>query len=299
MAVFSPFAAKDCTSFVSGGLKSRAHHIKWRHIKMKKLYQFQLLAFILVLLLPVAANAYTFRPGVMTFEPYGNNASRFFRLANQESKITPLEISITAYEKDLDGKPVCGMEADEEFIVFPSQTVLMPGDEQMVQVKWIGDPDIDSEKVYSINVREVPLPEEERPEGAHAAGTKIKINVLVNYVGRIYVRPKNVRPSVVIESASIQRRIDSTMDNGEIADEQSLEIICANTGTARTNLKQMKFSVVPLEDNGIEDANGTVILSLKDIPALKTTLYAGGRRRFVVPWPKGLPDSPVTVLLNK
>jgi hypothetical protein len=96
---------------------------------MKPFIYFCTASLLIISLTCVTASAYTFGPGISTFTTNGANSSHFFSLKNKDLKITPVEIAMLACQKDIDGKLLIGKEAEDAFIVYPAQVVLMPGDE--------------------------------------------------------------------------------------------------------------------------------------------------------------------------
>jgi hypothetical protein len=80
----------------------------------------------------------------------------------------------------------------------------------------------------------------------------------------------------------------------------SLIITCKNKGTRQGKLLNAKFIVSPAELKKEDTRKSTsVVLSLKDIPGLASSIFANSSRRFVIPWPKSLPIGPVSVSLEQ
>lgn len=244
-------------------------------------------------LLPSLAFEYTVTPSLVTLQPRGSEASTFFRLDNKAARPAAVEISIQEHRKDLDGKTVPGAPADDDFIVYPAQIVMLPGDEVGVQVRWIGEPALGAERAYTLVAREVPIPREADAPDA-SAGVRVQVTVLVNYEGRIYVTPPGAKPRVVVESAA-----ERAGEGGSgAAAGPMLEVILANQGSAHQSLVNMSLLFVPLDPAGVALRQQAVRVAAGDVPAMRPHLLAGDRRRLLVPRPAGLPAGPFQVLLS-
>lgn len=254
---------------------------------------------VFALLLPARASAYTFSPEIATLTPAGDKSSVFFQLNNKTMKVAAVEITIDECHKDLAGKTVKVRDADEDFMIYPSQIVMMPGDEAGVQVRWIGNPELAGERAYTITAREVPIPQKDENESANAGGVLVKVTVLINYEGRIYVTPKGSEPDIVVESVT-ERTQDNQTGFGRSAGKLSvLEVICENKGTAHKEMSKMSFLITPVDKEGAPTKEKAIALTIKDVPLLKTNLLAGDRRQFVIPWPDNLPYGRIKVALTE
>ncbi len=253
---------------------------------------------IFSVLLPIRVAAYTFAPNLVTLRPVGSESSAFFRLNNKQMKAVAIEIVINECHKDIDGKIIQCKEAEEDFIVYPAQIVLMPGEEVGVQVRWIGEPDLTAERTYTIVSKQVPIPQK-ADEASSDSGARIKITVLINYEARIYVLPKGAKPEIVVESAIPRAQSKYAGENPAAEDASALEIICSNKGTAHKKMRAMSLILTPVDERGKPIKNKAVTLTVNDVPGLNTNLLAGGRRRFIIPWPAILPHGPINAILTE
>jgi P pilus assembly chaperone PapD len=153
-----------------------------------------------------------------------------------------------------------------------------------VQVRWIGPAALDTEHAYTVVTRQVPIPRAAADATEPAEGVHLDITVLMNYEVRVYVTPPGAKPKVVVESvATVPGKADS----------DQLEIMLVNQGTARASL-----GGASLELRAERSLPRNVItLPPGSLPALKTPILPGERRRLVVPRPSGLPPGPVRVSL--
>jgi len=214
-------------------------------------------------------------------------------------KVTAVEIAIYECHRDLDGKTTKGTEAEDDFIVYPAQIVMLPGDEVGVQVRWIGKRQLSREKAYTIVVREVPVPKQPDAEAEDTPQVRVDVTVLVNYEGRIYVAPEGAEPDIVAESVT---EIDqqTPAGGGDAAQAPTmLEVICANRGTARKKLKTMRLVLLPVNEQGKAIRDEAVTLTIEDVPDMKTTVFAGDRRRFLIPKPADLRPGPIRAVVTE
>jgi fimbrial chaperone protein len=145
-----------------------------------------------------------------------------------------------------------------------------------VRVKWLGTPKPEKELAYRILAEELPVNlEKEKQTGA-------RINMLIRYLGSVYIVPKGAKADVVLESATAQT---------DAAGKRQIELIFNNRGTAHSLLRDLRLK--------IQVGDKTVELgpeALKNVAG--ENLLAGQKRRFVLPWPEGLPDGSVRVTFD-
>jgi fimbrial chaperone protein len=244
----------------------------------------------LALWLPLSAPAYTVEPTLLRLGVSGGDSSAFVRLANKAIKPTAVEIVINEFGRDVDGRGVVGEQADDDFIIYPAQMILMPGDEASVQVRWIGATVSNVERAFALTTREVPMPRQDQ-EHSETEGVRINVNVLVNYDVRIYVTPRGAKPKVTVEAVAVR-------SPSEAAPAQ-LEVTLANQGTAHHSLRELSLLLMPLDSNGVPLRQPPVTLAARDVPGMSAALLAGGHRRLVIPWPADLPAGPVRAVLSE
>jgi fimbrial chaperone protein len=247
-----------------------------------------------VMCLPVPVYAYSFSPSLVTLRASGSDSSAFFRLENKGMKPTAVEITIHEHNKDIDGKTIPGAPADDDFIIFPAQLVMTPGDEVGVQVRWIGDPALSAERAYTLLTREIPIPR--KPADESSAGIRIEVTVLMNYEGRIYVTPQGAKPKVVVES--VTEHPQAPEGNPGATESAVLEVVLMNQGTAHQAMATLSLVVTPLSPTGTLLKQHAVKIAASKIQGMTPHLLAGERRRLRTPRPAGLPAGPVQVLLS-
>jgi fimbrial chaperone protein len=240
--------------------------------------------------LPTHLPAYTVEPNLLLLGAGGQESSAFLRLANPERRPAAIEIVVNEFRRDLDGRGVLGKEADERFIVYPAQVILMPGEEVSVQVRWIGTLDSPAEQAFALTTREVAIPRTGQ-ETHTETGVRISINVLMNYDVRIYVAPRGARAKLTVETATLRPQADRQPD--------LLEVTLANRGTAHHSLRELSLVLTALDGNGNPLPQPPLMLPAESIPGMSAALLANSQRRLVIPWPRLLPVGPVRAALAK
>ncbi len=199
----------------------------------------------------------------------------------------PVEFSIYPRFIDLDGKVTYDTsKGAPEFMIYPSQVILYPGDIQKIQIQWISDKPLTKEIIFGLIALQVPVNLEgnakdlKTPQGG--------VTILTRYEGIIVVRPKGTRAEVVVDT--LYPIIDSVGN-------ATLVMLLKNNGTGMQLTKNMRLTVAPL------DANGRIILKDKinfvpelSYTATKHALFAGQTRRYMLPWPKQIPVGRIQVI---
>jgi fimbrial chaperone protein len=217
-----------------------------------------------------AAHAFKLVPITMDFDPSGRGASRVFRVENDSEKRVAVQISIFQRTMTIDGQEE-NTPAEDDFMVYPAQMILKPGEVQSVRVKWLGNPDPERELSYRIFAEQLPINlTKEKQSGA-------KINLIVRYLGSIYIVPKGAKANVEIASIAPSAGPDG---------ERRMSIVFQNRGTAHAILRDLQLTLkaggkkIQLRGEHLEGIAGENIL-------------AGAARRVILPWPPELPEGEV------
>lgn len=263
----------------------------------------------LALLVPVcwlpawSGTSYTMDPWILIFEPEkrvisqvvnfkyhtegsGANGRTLGPTPNDEKNAPkPIEITISAREISLEGVvSYPSTNGSEDFVVYPSQFILYPGDTKKVQVQWVGAKTPGKEISFGFVSTQLPLNLEENREQPKTPVAKVEM--VTRYEGIIVVRPKNIKPMVVVDTA--YSRQDSTGAH--------LVVILNNKGTGMQPLKDIEFGIAPLDKNGKIKFNERIhVKNQMQSAATKQSLFAGFRRKVEIPWPAGFPRGPVNV----
>jgi hypothetical protein len=269
---------------------------------------FGILSLILCVLLGTGrcGTTFTMNPWILIFEPdkkiitqvvsfqYHNDASGQDSRAEgptpNDGKATPkpIEITISSRELTLEGTIIYpSSEGADDFVVYPSQFILYPGDNKKVQVQWVGSKLPSREISLGFIATQLPLTLPEPQEKAKKAVANVEM--LTRYEGIIVVRPDKIRPAVVVDTA--YSRNDSLGTH--------LVLILNNKGTGMQVLKGMEVSVTPTDKDGKLKFNERA--QIRDIPsnaATNQSLLAGFRRKVELAWPAGFPVVPIKATVS-
>jgi fimbrial chaperone protein len=246
---------------------------------------------LLVSMFPLLCGGYTLDPPLATLRSAGSQSSTFFRLRNVEARAAAIEISIHEHRKDLDGNGMTREPAENSFIVYPEQLVMIPGDEVSVQVRWIGDAALPAERAYTLVAREVAIPGLDAQRLDDTPGMRVQVAVLVNYEARLYVTPPGARPRVIVESVA---ELPADADGGP-----ALEVILGNEGNAHQNLEELSFLLLPVDASDRPLATQGVRVAATAVRGTRPHLLAGDRRRLKIPRPGVFPAGRVHVQLAR
>ncbi len=244
---------------------------------MSCLRRLGLLTLLLAAALVPAGPAAAFRlvPIEMEFAPAGREATQTFSASNDSAVPVAVEVTIKARAMNESGQDVL-QDAFDDWVVFPEQLILQPGETQTIRVQWIGDAAPPRELPFRLVAEQVPVDIGRPP----AQGGQVRL--LVTYVASLYVVPEGARPDVKIVSAG-----PVTAPNGQAA----LEVVARNDGTRHRILKDASL--------GIAAGGKTLTLPAEALEGFAgENILAGATRRFLLPWPAGLPVGPVTVDLS-
>lgn len=216
------------------------------------------------------AGAFQIVPITQDFDPSGRRANQVFQVENDRDEPVTVTIAMAQRVVDIDGRET-QLETDD-FTVFPTEIILQPKTSRAVRVQWIGDPAPAAELPFRIIAEETPLNMRRDSPGA-------SVFLTVRYVGSVYVVPKGARHQVVVASAG-------AAGNGQI------EVVLENKGNRHAVL-----------DNPTLTVSGGGVSKAIDLKAVAETvngenILAGSKRRFLLPWPAGLPVGAVTAELK-
>jgi fimbrial chaperone protein len=229
---------------------------------------------------------YSLSPMITILEPSDNKNSGVVVLKHEGDVKAPAAIELKIMKREIDERGKVEYVEDKSannFVVYPSQVILFPGDIQRVQVQWVGDAIPRSEIAYGLIAEQAPIKlDDENKERKTAQGM---VTVLTRYEAIIVVRPAGIKANIVVKSA-----VSSTDSAGS----PRMLLTLANTGTGMQKLAGMKLKVSPLNKNG----QMTAAKSITYIPELtnlqtKHSIFAGYSRTIDIPWPSAVPVGPV------
>jgi P pilus assembly chaperone PapD len=250
--------------------------------------------------------SFVVNPSILIFEPDKKNISQVATYTyqgggtvssgqlsgpqenNNENAPVPIEINLTARVVNMEGEvEYPSSEGADDFVVYPSQFILYPGESKKVQVQWVGSQLPGKEVSYGLISTQLPLKIKENIEQPKTAIGMVM--VLTRYAGIIVVRPTGIKPDVKVDTAYYAQ---DTSGNYFVA-------ILNNQGTGLQSLRSMHFSVSPYEKNGrIKLAEAIRLVPSQSLKAANQSLLAGFKRKIQIPWPAGFPVGPIHATAN-
>ncbi len=153
--------------------------MKYSDLKRALVAKQSLLSILLLISVIIGQNAYAQRvqPMVFELEPIGAKASASLRVENTLQNPMTVEIIPTKITMDEYGNETL-VPADDDFLIYPPQTLIEKGKTQVVRVKYIGDPTIKTSHAYRVSVKQLPVDLKE--SGHTGVGMVINFNTLLN-----------------------------------------------------------------------------------------------------------------------
>ncbi|AFZ03978.1 molecular chaperone [Calothrix sp. PCC 6303] len=244
---------------------------------MKLTFPKILFSTIILMLGVQPALAFQLLPMSRTFTPSGTGATQSYQIVNDKKEALAVEVSIVQRKMDIDGVETYS-DADDNFLIYPPQILLKPGEKQTVRVTWLGEANLSQEQTFRLVAQQVPV--ELNASQNNQATTSGQVKILMRYMGSIFVRPVNIKQKVVLESIKQQNN-----NKGQ----EELVIILQNQGSGRAILKEPKLSVKT------SASNTPIALNSEQLkPINNTVILAGNKRRFVIPKPSNLANGEIS-----
>lgn len=184
-----------------------------------------IVAALCAVLTPAFAEAFRLSPMVVNFSPMGGKTSQVLLLENQGSEKVPVQIEVFARSTDANGEEV--RTKSEDFVIYPEQVVLLPGEKRNVRVTWSADLKGAEEQAYRIVASQLPVKFKE--QNSLSSGQNVNLNFLLQYVASAYVTPEGAKPLVKVKE--VKKR------GGK-----SVSLLLANEGTAHRVLRAKNLS---------------------------------------------------------
>ncbi|MFV0625261.1 fimbria/pilus periplasmic chaperone [Sphingomonas sp. ac-8] len=156
---------------------------------------------------PCFAQGYQVQPMLATMAPSGSGAATRITIRNTGSVPVTLEFEPFRVAVDEAGTPTRSPE-EADLLVFPPQTVVQPGAEQAVQVRYVGDPGLAEARVYGVRVGQVPI---NFGTGESESGATADVQMSFNFLTHLIVSPESARAQVAVAEVGRAEGGDVTM----------------------------------------------------------------------------------------
>lgn len=183
-----------------------------------------------------AAWAFQVSPMVVFIEPSGAKSS--YRMSVKNTTSTPITVELQSYRMalDKDGARILTPE-DKDLLVFPPQSVIPPGREQLVQVRYVGERALSEPRMYLVRAAQLPIAlQQGDPAGA---ATAANVMIAFNINTHVFVSPPGAKPEVAV--ASTQRT-----PAGDLVFE------IRNSGTGIAPLRDARYILQPASGQPVE-----------------------------------------------
>ncbi len=221
-----------------------------------KYFSFALL--LLASLFSFQASALQMNPLSVVLKPSGGGTKQSFKVTNESDKPIAVQFSVmTRQQPNLTSKEL-RKPADNDFMIYPPQTIIPARSTQKVRIEWLGARQIPREQTYRLIAEQVFVSLEEK----EATGVKM----LMTLVGALYVQPKGIKSNVQVKAVQQQGN--------------KLAVTLTNSGNRH---QLMKHATLTLK-------NGGKIISLKgrQLEGLDgNNVLGGASQRFLIPVPQG------------
>ncbi len=164
-----------------------------------------------LLMSPIVAQAARVSPMIVELEPGGRSSVARIELTNDSERNIPFEVKMMLGEISEDGE-LSFTPADENFLVFPAQSIVEASSQQVFRIQYVGEPELAQSEVYYMSIQQVPVAIE---------GQDTQVQVVINYNVLVNVVPDGTKPEALVES------IEATVQ-GEVP---GIRLRLSNTGT--------------------------------------------------------------------
>ncbi len=222
----------------------------------------------------IADQGYYLSPSSLSLIHDGSPVSGSFEVVSTGNEPVALEISILERRMDIHGfedRP----SAENDFLVYPPQILLQPGDTQAIRLTWLGTADVDFERAYRLIADQLPIKFGNQKNDNR--DMVVNINSLFRYVATVYVTPDSAHPEIQLKAS-----------HRAVEESDKLVLSFENSGTAHQLLRDLRVT--------LEAGGKRVSLGPSDMPNVTgQNVLARHKREFLLPWPSQLPVSELEV----
>ena len=172
--------------------------------------------------------AHEVQPMITTVTPSGSGSN--FRLMIRNTDAMPITLEISPYRVAVDDAGIATRTPeDADVLLFPPQTIVQPGAEQAIQVRYVGEPGVTQGRLYALVVSQLPV-DFSKMTNADNSQTQVKIGF--DFVSHMVVQPAAARAALTISPVTRQA-------NGDLSFEVS------NTGDGVALLRNAEWKLTP------------------------------------------------------
>lgn len=208
-----------------------------------------------------SASAMQVSPMVAEIAPSGPRST--YRMTIRNDSATPITVEIMSFKLDVDDKGTQTLGEDPgDILAFPPQSIIPPGREQLVNIRYVGDAAIASPKMYVVRAAQLPVRLGDAQGDAPSDAAEVKVAFNINT--HVFVSPPDAEPEIRV--SSIRRA-----ENGDAL----ISVFNAGSGIAR--LRRARYQLTDSAGHQVEPAASDV--QLGQVSALP----AGQSRDLLIP----------------
>lgn len=198
-------------------------------------------------------------PMVAKLTPSGSGSS--YRMTVRNTSATPATVEIEVYRMTVDeaGTRSLTLE-DNDIVAFPVQTVIPPNREQVVQVRYVGEPGEEG-RMYLVRAAQLPI-NMQTTASEGGAGADVQVAFTINTY--VFVAPARAPASVEVGAVS-------RAPNGDLI------LAVRNPGTGFAHLREARFTLTT--HDGVPHEIAAADVDVGDV----SVIPGGGGRRIRIP----------------
>lgn len=143
-----------------------------------------------------AAQAMSVQPMLIDLRAGRGNMTGSVTVTNSFAAAMPVELNVAPANVGENGEIVRLAEESEDFVVFPPQALLQPGQSQTFRLQWLGDPGIVDSQTYVVTAAQLPV---DAPEG------QATVQIVYNFQFLANIAPSVGEPDLRVVEASMSR----------------------------------------------------------------------------------------------
>jgi fimbrial chaperone protein len=180
------------------------------------------------------AQAMDVSPMVSKITPAG--AGSAYRMTVRNTSAVPATVEIEVYRMQVDSAGARSLaEEDNDIVTFPVQSVIPPNREQVIQVRYMGDP-VEEGRMYLVRAAQLPINMQTTPTDG-GAGADVQVAFTINTY--VFVAPSKARAAVEVTAVS-------RMPNGDLV------LSARNSGTGFAYLREARITLTTADGRAHE-----------------------------------------------
>jgi fimbrial chaperone protein len=252
-----------------------------------------LLAMFATLSASGAALAMRVTPMIVEMGTGGADGVARIELQNLNPAKLPYEVRVTRIDYHDDGA-ITEKPADDDFLIFPPQGVLIANARQVIRIQWVG-PQIDSSRAYYVAIDQLPVPLDAPRAPGEAPGAQLQI--VYHMKALVVVSPPNATPNVsTVEAHAAPYQPKATLPGQPTpAPVPGISVTLRNTGKRHAMMGGLVWVV---SGTGLNGKPLQVVYTLQQLNAFIGSGYIGplgAMRTYSLPTPTPFGPGPLKV----